>query len=235
MAQSKANSGLLKLSAELRNRIYEIVLTARVGDKNHSCEREGQITINPADNHYDPRVEFEVEDYEDEDDVNDVKRMPTQPAITKTSRQIREETLPIYYGENTFIAYPQKKMKTVFGARTITKKACYSLGGAEKWLQMIGPDNRALLKKVSFGNDWIPTYAPISPRRFTAILVKQGLALRNCVITVYHETPERRDCRERAQGDDNINPDDPARSTQLASADSVQPCSEDSDEEDSET
>ncbi|KAK6394196.1 hypothetical protein LTR65_002042 [Meristemomyces frigidus] len=66
---------LLSLAAELRNRIYELVL---VNDKG--------------------RIHADLDDYIYCSDNHAV----LQPALTRVSREVRNDTLPIFYGQNTF-------------------------------------------------------------------------------------------------------------------------------------
>lgn len=60
-----------------------------------------------------------------------IGRQLAQPSITRASRLIRNESLPIFYGENMFIA------REIFWSRRKT---------VQKWLSAIGLWNRALLK-----------------------------------------------------------------------------------------
>ncbi|KAF2167946.1 hypothetical protein M409DRAFT_22091 [Zasmidium cellare ATCC 36951] len=63
-------------------------------------------------------------------------RPPAQPAITQTCRALRELALPIFYKENVF-------------------RSCYcrrnrNIDAPIKWLRMIGPENRKLLRHLYF-------------------------------------------------------------------------------------
>lgn len=83
-----------------------------------------------------------------------------QPAITQVSREIRSETLPVYYGANPFQTY-------VFEASAVMNPECQDfvwLNLAEKWLRAIGPENRSLIKNFEIRMaggvaDWKGEYA----------------------------------------------------------------------------
>ena len=68
-----------------------------------------------------------------------------QPAITKLSREIRAETLPVYYGCNTFVINCSARRFSGPNQECIYD---FYLGGAEKWLRCIGPANSALVKHL---------------------------------------------------------------------------------------
>ena len=61
----------------------------------------------------------------------DFKRKSIQPALTKTCRQIRTETITIFYGGNVFLTDANKNC-----IKTVT------------WVQFIGPKNRSRLKRL---------------------------------------------------------------------------------------
>ena len=71
---------LLELPAELRNRIWEQVIV-----------KEGPISLAPAS------------------DLADGEELETgaQPALSRVCRQIREETLPMFYAHNIFRLHPE--------------------------------------------------------------------------------------------------------------------------------
>lgn len=78
---------------------------------------------------------------------------PEQPDLAMTSRQIRKEVLPIYYGENTFaVEVPSAIAK---GKRT---KASPSLKPMEKWASALRSAKH--LEQISkWAFIWIPTTA----------------------------------------------------------------------------
>lgn len=102
---TKSRIDFLSLSAELRNRIYELALTPEEEDEGgvegstaiyvgEGMDREGWEQVKLFEGyHYESHYNF---------------GWPTpwvgQPALTKVSRQIRQETLPVYYGLNYFAA-----------------------------------------------------------------------------------------------------------------------------------
>ena len=82
-----------------------------------------------------------------------------QPALTMVSHKIRNECLPIFYGENTFIDphwglsncdYFKRTYCNFFGVQ-ITSAHGYGTGPwyLPKWLHQIGGKNRALLKHIA--------------------------------------------------------------------------------------
>lgn len=97
MDASHSRANLLTMPAELRNRIYELVLSA---DKGIEC---------PDGTHM-----IEIASPSDEDSWTDEGWQPayfstkgwcTQPPLTRVSRQVRAETLPVYLGVNIFVIY----------------------------------------------------------------------------------------------------------------------------------
>lgn len=64
--------------------------------------------------------------------VGEVTKWRCQPAITRISRQIRQETLPVYYGTNEFTGY-----------------GCL-LGDIELWLRHFGQKNASMVRHLSF-------------------------------------------------------------------------------------
>jgi hypothetical protein len=66
------------------------------------------------------------------------KRPPMQPAITRTCRFIREETLPLFYRRNVFRA----RYCDLFGDKPLAEVV--------PWLKNIGPRNRETLRHFYF-------------------------------------------------------------------------------------
>ncbi|KAK4893552.1 hypothetical protein LTR27_008019 [Elasticomyces elasticus] len=73
-------SRLLELPAELRNRIFELVVVKPQPIRTACCK---------------PCIK-------DQNSWADERLLPQQPAITRANRQLRAEVLPIFYGLNTF-------------------------------------------------------------------------------------------------------------------------------------
>ena len=142
MAEAQSNISFFSLSAELRNRIYDLVLCpTEHGDGGEPRALSTAIYIGHPD-------EDAVDDVgsDDEDDFTffGIHRTvwATQPPITKVSRQVRLEALPIYYGTNRFLVY-EKGGEIIEGGREV------SFPGAIEWLKAIGPANARLLKNIN--------------------------------------------------------------------------------------
>ncbi|KAK3648889.1 hypothetical protein LTR56_003825 [Elasticomyces elasticus] len=75
-----SGSRLLQLPAELRNRIFELVVVKPQPIPTARCK------LCCKDQHAWPSERI----------------IPQQPAVTRVNRQLRTEVLPIYYGQNTF-------------------------------------------------------------------------------------------------------------------------------------
>ena len=92
----------VRLTPELRNRLYEMIL-----------------------------VKPEVIDFTDSGDHTELRTAVQHPALTRTCRQIRTESLAIFYELNTFLTDSQ-----------------YCFCGTQSWIQVIGPQNRSRLKQL---------------------------------------------------------------------------------------
>lgn len=79
VASKNKHFRFLDLPPELRNRIYSFATV-----------REGPFYIGEVADGY----------------CSDRWESPKQPALLMVSKQIREESLPIFYGENTFVCHP---------------------------------------------------------------------------------------------------------------------------------
>ncbi|THX28145.1 hypothetical protein D6D10_09269 [Aureobasidium pullulans] len=66
-----------------------------------------------------------------------------RPSLLRTSRQVRDEAMPVFYGANRFrFALPHLKLG---------HKCKQWFAGRDKiWLDVIGPDNIKLLRRISF-------------------------------------------------------------------------------------
>ncbi|KAK5692717.1 hypothetical protein LTR17_025348, partial [Elasticomyces elasticus] len=71
---------LLGLPAELRNHIFELALVSK----------NARVSIYLQGGHFTPPS-------------------ATQPGISRTNRQLRQETLPIFYGQNAFEIHPSDR------------------------------------------------------------------------------------------------------------------------------
>ena len=127
MKATKRRINFFSLPAELRNRIHRPLLTPVTEDEPRQTEMR-VIFIN-------------TEDPVDEDDP---RSLPDQPELTKTSRQVRQETLLIYYGANRFVTY------TEYDGNVPALSDGYMLShvAAIRWLRMIGSNNVRLLKHI---------------------------------------------------------------------------------------
>ncbi|KAK5685023.1 hypothetical protein LTS10_003098 [Elasticomyces elasticus] len=116
---TKATCHLMRLPAELRNAIYELFLVER---------RPITISYN---------ILRKREDWRGIRDVT----LPNLPAITRTNRKIREETLAIFLGANTFeVAHYQE---AEWDPRP-------SLPAAHLWFRRLTPEQRRLVKEIVF-------------------------------------------------------------------------------------
>lgn len=111
---------LFSIPVELQLSIYELVV----------IEDQPLLLNCPCNSSYRSRHEQLRKDEKAWEDGT--AHPPLQPAITQTCREIRDLALPIFYKENVF-------------------RACYCLRNRTvekpiKWLQMIGPENRELLR-----------------------------------------------------------------------------------------
>ena len=112
--------GLLSLPTELRNQIYRLVVVVDE-DNVGGVARDTAICISP--------IPYRSH-------VCDLTDWRYQPALTRVSRQVRAESLPVYYGENEFVAFAWFRT----GKR-------FPVGGPdlEAWLRGMGSANMKLL------------------------------------------------------------------------------------------
>ncbi|KAK5726858.1 hypothetical protein LTR15_002748 [Elasticomyces elasticus] len=117
--QQQNQCHLMRLPAELRNAIYELFLVKR------------------------PPITISRNAFVEKDDCFATRkvRLTKLPAITRTNRQIREETLAIFLGANTFevshYASPQWDSRP-------------SLPDAHLWLRCLTLEQRRLIKEIVF-------------------------------------------------------------------------------------
>ena len=107
LTTAPARFALLELPTEIRDAIFVFALSSSK-----------------------PVVTFLLDDYQ-KDSYNEA----VQPSLTRVSRQIREDTLPIFYGVNDFIIHSEPP----------------KIGHSKQWLRCIEPNMR-LLQRLSF---WI--------------------------------------------------------------------------------
>ena len=111
---SKTIFPFLQLSAELRNRIYELAL------------------VHPQTKYVPCRCPWS------EIGIDSTEAPVCQPPLTRLCRQIRNESLPVYYGNNVFIV----DVNDIHYRRGVQ---CTIETG---WLRAIGPHNRRSLQNV---------------------------------------------------------------------------------------
>lgn len=120
IAESKSRSGFARLSAELRNRVYELCLIPEdgAGGATYECSRSNEymrgICVQTYEQH-DRYSEFTSEPW------GSLTSLRCQPAITRVSQQIRQETLPVYYGINEFLAYGDDVQDVKYWLKSISE------------------------------------------------------------------------------------------------------------------
>lgn len=136
MEASQGRVSFFSLSAELRNRIYEHALV--------KSEEDGDM--------YD---EFEIDAHKPSICM---KQLRLQPALTRTCRKIRPETLALYYGRKRFtytgceehFAILATKLSATSGTVMSVESDGKLLGDASDRLRAIGRANAALIKSFDF-------------------------------------------------------------------------------------
>lgn len=103
MVATKARSSFFSLSAELRNRVYELALVPQKegdgGIDNSTAICVGiRIGIDDTGPYFD-KCERCFNEWGKQSAVS------KEPALLRTSRQVRQEALPVYYGVNKFVAW----------------------------------------------------------------------------------------------------------------------------------
>lgn len=169
MDASHARANLPTLPAELRNRIYELVLAADDGIE----LEDGSFMIEIGD--------FLTGD--EEEGLTLYLSTPfwcTQPPLTRVSRQMRAETLPVYYGCNTFVTYVAEVI--CIGERDMV--AIQSLNH-HVWLKDMTAANRGLLKHLHVR--WCPNASQVAlPRsKMAKILETLGVGLPEDAISTW--------------------------------------------------
>lgn len=96
MAQSKRHISFLSLPPEQRNQIYELALVPQQKSQAGVDDSTAIYIGRPITGH---RL---IGSFGDENERFQLTEWAKQPAITRVSRQLRMETLPMYYGLNEF-------------------------------------------------------------------------------------------------------------------------------------
>lgn len=172
MEATKRRASMLLLPPEVRNRIFTMVVTIQ-----HSGEGfegpDGSKLIEHAD--------FEVSTISDSSLSgfcnNGSEDWTTQPAMRRVCWELREETLGIYYGANTFLLHAWDTGFSQFFLVKHRKIVLYS-SGTESWLKFIGEKNRGLIKSMIVLNGYRST-TKISGERSAPALATAGVGLPN--------------------------------------------------------
>lgn len=128
-----APTPFLNLPAEIRNAVYETALEDQLqhdkqddylrhtGERTftllNTLSRQFTSTFNPP--------------------------CPTEPALTRACRQIRRETLPMYYGTNKFTLY---SYETTF----VWSRLQESIKAGRRWLTHVGQEKAKMVRKLWF-------------------------------------------------------------------------------------
>lgn len=150
----------MSLSPELRDRIYDLALHPdEEGDGGISGSRLIRVG---AEKRWSPelsvrgRSEAEEEAARTLKERNDLLGPVTlttwtqHPSLTRVSKEIRCETLPIYYGSNHFVVTIDllEKRGNRLPSRFIHNPDSRTTYGADTWLNQIGASNVALIRNV---------------------------------------------------------------------------------------
>lgn len=112
-----------------------------------------------------------------------------QPALTKVSKTIREETLPMFYGMNSFIIRvqnsPEIPPNQVFNRMSLTlmrkTPGPFDFAGAQHWLQQIGTHNIRLIKHLEIRLltevEIVKHHKPSYQRKLNEYLMNWGIVL----------------------------------------------------------
>lgn len=166
IAAAKTRTSFLSLPAELRTRIYELVVMPK--QRSETEQEEGLVDPHspaiPLGYDYTafPKNSKEVSYNMPQN------RWAFQPAITRTSRQVRREALPVYYSQNEFITSSDDRLTRWPRVNEIR------FPHALKWLKAIGPENRKSLRTISIRGGSL-NYRWVSARRFLALIAKEGI------------------------------------------------------------
>ncbi|KAK3657574.1 hypothetical protein LTR56_002349 [Elasticomyces elasticus] len=122
----------MDLPPEIRDQIYEYALKCRTSNwVFRGQQNEGKIQLNASKG---ALKSFSLEDQH---------HPATQPSLTRVSRQLRAETLAMYYGINSFeLRLDQGDDIPHVKAHNVEQMQ------ALKWLAAIGPSNAQLIKNI---------------------------------------------------------------------------------------
>lgn len=201
MQASKAGVNLLTLPAEIRHRIFLLVL---IVDRQYSVEGPGGTRL------------IELADFEMLSDSNcsdwvyyaGNEQWIEQPSLTRVCRQIREETPPVYYSANGFMVnvFHFEHLDYLIDHQDGKHVKLYSYG-IQAWLKAIGATNRASIKTLILMNDQT-TAMRVSAKRFATALREGGVGLNEGVIKSFEKDYDLRKrttiWKEVTAEDDNI-------------------------------
>ena len=155
----------LKLPPELRNHIYDLALVEEQPFRFPACR---QSEIGPLS--FKDTWLNECKSLDDRQRV--VRRsvdLVKQPGVTRTCKEIRNESLSVFYGNNTFIIREHEKWE-----------ASYALLVGEKWLLAIRHKNRTLLKSLYISHQLKNRgILALIFRETNAARIEKGRALKN--------------------------------------------------------
>ena len=140
---SKAKISFLSLPAELRNRIYEMVLIKGRGEGAAAGDESIDVVWDGREGVWSQKIGEQP--------------WMRQPRLTAVCRQIRDETLPIYYGQNTFEldvhAFDSTKLLRKLrvgspaGSVVTTFFNFEAFQATISWLRVIGHRNARLIRR----------------------------------------------------------------------------------------
>lgn len=153
MEATKSGISFMSLSPELRELVYDFALISDETDVNFIDPRNGERGGEIVSLYRKPVIcvqKCEVdeflydlgEEYTQEGPVfyGWKSEWAKQPALTRVSRQIRAETIPIYYGKNEFAAF----------AMAPYQSGRVDLQAVKVFLRGIGKRNADLIRKMTF-------------------------------------------------------------------------------------
>lgn len=143
----------MSLPPELRNRIYEDVLTPE-------NDGEGGVPGTRAIAVGIPLMDTTKRYAHEEWPHSHLQTTcwARQPFLTLVSKTVRAETLPVYYGMNHFVSCSEtvdptgKQCHTVYGRESFE----YELSGTLQWLERIGTQNKVLVKNLEICHAGLP-------------------------------------------------------------------------------
>lgn len=138
MSATRAAFDFFSIPAELRNRIYEYALSKKT-------ESEGRLRLQQSG--------IAVRGYSNgQPDVR-------WPALLCVNRRMRNEALPIFLSNNTFIGY--------LDLQDLDDPAILVLGS---WLAMLGPERSKFIEKFVLQVGRVPTHESFVPTKIKLLL-----------------------------------------------------------------